>query len=275
MRGLPSQPGLRMKVLMKRIVLLLSGLVLLAGCRYIPSSTSPSPTRTIARPDCSVGGTTQNISIAPHVEIVVYLPPCYDLQTRQPYPVLYLLPGFSGTAHDWFDAGLDKAADAAILNGEIAPFLIIGTPDAYDDLDARVVYQTILPYIESHFPAAADRRCRAAAGGSYGGAAAYHLALKHPELFSSASIFGNGAALGEEDSIRAWLDATPKNILPRVFVNVGESDTYMLQRAQVLIPILEAGGVAPVDIFSPGGHDYPYWLSNFPAYFRFLAQDWR
>jgi enterochelin esterase-like enzyme len=258
---------------MKRNSFLLMGFVFLAGCRMIPGLSLP--TRTIAKPACTSGGSTRTVSVAAHLEIVIYLPPCYVPQSKHLYPTLYLLPGFSGTAHDWFNSGVEKLADAAILNGDIAPFLIVGAPDTFDDLDARVVYETILPYIEDHYPTAADRRYRAAAGGSYGGAAAYHLALKHPDLFSSAGIFGNGAARGEEDSIRAWLAATPKNIKPRVFINVGESDTYMLQRAKVLVPILEAGGVAQVDIFSPGGHNYAYWLGNFPAFFHFLAQIWR
>ncbi len=244
-----------------------------AGCGY--RSHPAAPTRTIIQPACKQAGTTHPVAVAPHVEIVLYLPPCYDPQTKSPYPVLYLLPGFSGSDRNWFDAGADKAADAAIFSGEIAPFLIAGTPDTFDDLDARVVFETILPFLESHYPVARDRIYRATAGGSYGGAAAYHLAFRHPELFSSAGVFGNGAALGEEDSIRAWLDEIPKAIRPRVFLNVGNSDGYMLQRAQALIPILDAEGIYHVDVFSPGGHNYAYWLGNFPAYFRFLARDWR
>jgi enterochelin esterase-like enzyme len=244
-----------------------------AGCRY-PSHPAV-PTRTIVQPACDKSGTTQPVAVDPHVEFELYLPPCYDPQTKSPYPVLYLLPGFSGSDVDWFNTGVDKVADAAILSGEIAPFLIAGTPDTFDDLDARVVVETILPYLESHYPVAKARIYRAAAGGSYGGAAAYHLAFRHPELFSSAGVFGNGAALGEEDLIRAWLDEIPKALRPRVFLNVGQSDGYMLQRAQALIPILDAAGIPHVDVFSPGGHNYAYWLGNFPAYFRFLAQDWR
>jgi enterochelin esterase-like enzyme len=260
-------------MLIKRNFISLMALLFIAGCRNVPVSSIP--TRTIAKPVCETSGTTQPVSVAPHIEIVLYLPPCYDPQSKHPYPVLYLLPGFSGTGHDWFDTGLDKVADTAILNGEIAPFIIAATPDTFDDLDSHIVYETILPNIENHYPVAKDRRYRAAAGGSYGGAAAYHLVFKHPDLFSSAGIFGNGAALGEEDSIRDWLAAIPKNIRPRVFLNVGQSDSYMLQRAQVLVPILNAGDISLVDIFSAGGHDYGYWLSNFPAFFHFLAQDWR
>jgi enterochelin esterase family protein len=257
----------------KRNLLFLPAFLLMAGCRIFPMASAP--TQTIAQPACETAGTTKPVSIATHVEIVLYLPPCYDPQSEKPYPVLYLLPGFSGTDHDWFSAGADKTADASILAGEIPPFLIAATGDTFDDLDSRVVFETILPYVESHYPVAKDRRYRAAAGGSFGGAAAYHLAFRHPELFSSAGIFGNGAALGEEESLRAWLAAIPKNNRPRVFLNVGQSDAYMLQRAQILIPILDAAGISHEEIFSPGGHTYAYWLTNFPAYFRWLAQGWR
>jgi len=247
--------------------------LLLAACRSAPSS--PSPTHTIAKPACETAGSTQPVAIAEHVEIVLYLPPCYDPQPENPYPMLYLLPGFSGSGHNWFDTGADKAADASILAGEIPPFLIAATEDTFDDLDSHVVLETILPFLESNYPVAKDRRYRATAGGSYGGAAAYHLAFRHPELFSSAGVFGNGAAFGEEDSIRAWLAAIPKENRIRVFLSVGQSDTYMLQRAQALIPLLDAAGIPHSEIFTSGGHAYSYWVSNFPAYFRWLSQDWR
>jgi enterochelin esterase-like enzyme len=257
----------------QRNFIFIPAFLLMAGCRINP--VAPAPTNTIAKPACETAGTTQPVAVAAHVEIVVYLPPCYDTQPENPYPVLYLLPGFSGTDHDWFDAGADKAADASILAGEIPPFLIAATGDTFDDLDSHVVFHTILPYVESHYPVAKDRRFRAAAGGSFGGAAAYHLAFRRPKLFSSAGVFGNGAALGEEDSIRAWLAAIPLDLRPRVFLNVGQSDAYMLQCAQTLIPILDAAGISHVDVFSPGGHTYAYWTGNFPAYFRWLAQGWR
>jgi enterochelin esterase-like enzyme len=147
--------------------------------------------------------------------------------------------------------------------------------DLFPDLDALVVTDKILPYVEEHFRARAERRYRAAAGGSYGGAVAYHLAFKRWDLFSSAGIFGNGAAAGEEESIRAWLAAIPVEEKPRVFINVGESDTYMLERAKALLPLLDEAGIAHAEIFSPGGHSGDYWVGNFPAYFRWLASEWR
>jgi S-formylglutathione hydrolase FrmB len=104
---------------------------------------------------------------------------------------------------------------------------------------------------------------------------AYHLAFKRFDLFGTAGVFGNGAGAGEEDSIRAWLAAIPAAGRPRVFLNVGEGDTHMIRRAQALLPLLDEAGIRHMEIFSPGGHHYDYWVNHFAAYFRWLAEDWR
>jgi enterochelin esterase family protein len=214
------------------------------------------------------------VKIGPSTEIDLYLPPCFDLDADGLYPVFYLLPGFGGSPSDWFDAGLASIADELVLAGEVPPFIIVTTDDSFDDLDATFIVQQIIPYIESHYHASPLRQHRAVAGGSLGGASAYHLAFKTPELFGSAGIFGNGAAVGEEDEIRSWLEEISETERPRIFLNSGEGDTYMLGRAQVLIDLLDEAEIEHTEIFNVGNHTYAYWLSNFPAYFRWLAQDW-
>jgi enterochelin esterase-like enzyme len=248
-------------------------LPLLSGCAAAPITSSPTRTPTV--PACTTPGVTQWLRLDAETEIGLYLPPCFDEQATRSYPVLYLFPGFSGSNRDFLGLGADAMADALILDGEVPSFLIVTTEDVFPDLDGQVVVEKILPYIESHYRAGADRMHRAAAGGSFGGAVAYHLAFKRPDLFASAGIFGNGAALGEEESIRAWLAAIPAKERPRVFLCAGESDTYMFERARVMIPLLDEAGIAHNEIFSPGGHTGEYWTNNFPAYFRWLASDWR
>ena len=207
--------------------------------------------------------------------VYVYLPPCYDAQPDRHYPVIYLFPGFGGTNYDFFGAGANRIADALILTRETLPFIIVSTGEIFPDLDAQIVTVKILPFIEERYRTRPERRFRAAAGGSFGGAVAYHLAFRQYDLFGSAGIFGNGAAAGEEDSIRTWLAAIPAGKRPRVFLNVGESDTYMLERAKILIPLLDEAGIPHMEIFSPGTHSGDYWVGNFAAYFRWLSMDWR
>jgi enterochelin esterase family protein len=242
-----------------------------AGC----ASATIRATPTLAPMACRDSGTVQTVDVDTTTRINVYLPPCYPLNPDQRYPSLYIIPGFSGTEDSFVGSGTERIADKMILGAEIPPFIMVGVGELFYDIDAAVVTEKIIPYVDAHFRTRPQREYRAAAGGSFGGAVAYHLAFRRYDLFSSAGIFGNGAGVGEEESIRAWLAAIPEGMKPRVFINVGEGDTYMYDRARILIPILDDYGIAHAEIFSPGGHSGEYWVSNFAEYFRFLSMDWR
>jgi enterochelin esterase family protein len=246
---------------------------LAAGCALAP--ISPTPTAAATDVPCTEAGTVRRVAIDSTTDVFVYLPPCYDSPPDHRYPVVYLFPGFGGTNHDFFNLGAANIADELIQSRQTPPFLIVTTADIFPDVDARIVTETILPYIEANYRARPERLFRAAAGGSFGGAVAYHLAFKRYDLFGSAGIFGNGAAAGEEGEIQDWLAAIPKDARPRVFLNVGEGDTYMLERAKVLVPLLDEAGILHEEIFSPGGHAGDYWVSNFAAYFLWMSSDWR
>jgi enterochelin esterase-like enzyme len=249
-------------------------MLLLSSC--IPLTATPAQTvvLVITTPTCTSPGTTQLLDVDSTSHLALYLPPCYDPQAAIPYPVLYLLPGHGGRAQDWDMVGLASYADPAIQSGEIRPLLIVMTDDFFGDISIDTIKGTLIPYIESRYPASRESRYRAIAGWSRGGAAAYLLAFQHPELFSSAGVFGNGLVSGQEDEVRAMLKTIPEDLKPRVFLNSGEDDTYMLQQARLLIPLLDEAGIEHAEIFGPGGHDGDTWLSNFPAYFRWLEAGW-
>ena len=88
-------------------------------------------------------------------------------------------------------------------------------------------------------------------------------------------IFGSGVITGEEDALRGWIDGTDTELQPRVFLNTGEEDPLMMERAIETIAILDEAGVENTAVFSSGGHDYGYWASNFAEYYRWMAQDWQ
>jgi S-formylglutathione hydrolase FrmB len=48
----------------------------------------------------------------------------------------------------------------------------------------------------------------------------------------------------------------------------------MLERAEVMIEMLDMYQIDHTELFTPGAHTYNYWVSNLPAYFEWLAQDW-
>jgi pimeloyl-ACP methyl ester carboxylesterase len=248
-------------------------LFLLTACTAMPAASVP--TGTPAEAPCSAPGTTQWPKADAGMEIGLYLPPCYDGRATRLYPAVYLFPGFGGSNRDWFAMGAAAIADRLIGSGEVPSFIMVATGDLFDDLDGSVVADAILPYVESHYHTRAQRAWRAAAGASFGGAVAYHLAFRRPDLFASAGVFGNGAALGEEDAIRGWLAAIPATARPRVFLCTGEGDAYMLGRARALVSILDGAGIEHAEIFGAGGHTGDYWISHFDSYLRWLAADWR
>jgi enterochelin esterase-like enzyme len=258
-------------------------LILLAGCigDISEPSAAPLPAATATLPAvCGDPGTTQRrVLNSPaqgyDYEYNLYLPPCYGEEQQKAYPVLYLIPGRSSNFQTWFNAGAARAADDLIHAREIPPFVIVATSDTDSDLNAELIHNDLIPYIEANYRIRPERRYHAVAGGSLGGVAAYRIVFSDPGRFASAGIFGNGATDGEEDRIRGWLAEMDETSKPRVFFNVGFDDTYMLNRAKVLIGILDEYQIPHTEIFSAGDHSYPYWVANLPEYLRWAAEDWR
>ena len=134
------------------------------------------------------------------VKYSVYLPEGYP-SSKQKYPVLYLLHGYSGDNSDWLHKGnLQRTADALIKKGKLEPTIII-MPDAgncyylnsangkwnYHDMFVK----EFVPAIEQLYRIKKENKFRAVAGLSMGGFGATMLALKNPELFGqSASMSG-------------------------------------------------------------------------------------
>jgi enterochelin esterase-like enzyme len=253
---------------MKPFLLSILAVCLLSGCASAPTAVTHAPFT------CIKPGTVQALKLKAVGGIGVYLPPCYDPQASRLYPVLYLLPGFGGTSTQWFDYGLATLTDKLILGNEIPAFMIVTTDNTYDHLKPDQIVTTLIPYIESHYRAGTARRLRSIAGGSLGGATAYLLTFQHPALFSSAGVFGNGLTIGQEAQDEVWLQAIPPSLKPRIFLNSGEQDPYMLQQAKALIPYLDKYKLPHTEVFTPGNHSNAYWLTNFPQFFRWLAQDW-
>jgi len=204
----------------------------------------------------------------------VYLPPCFSVDSEERYPVLYLVPGRSSAPDTWFNPGLAEVVDNLILSGEIPSFIIVTTENIDSDQMAETIYHELIPAVESQYPIVGDRRHRAVAGGSLGGIAAYRLAFRYPDTFFSAGIFGAGAISGEEQQIDEWLSAMTDANRIRVFMDTGDEDILMLDRARVMKSILDEAGIENQLHVGHGGHNYAYWVSNFEVYLKWMTRDW-
>ena len=127
----------------------------------------------------------------------VLLPEGYDPQTRDPYPVLYLLHGCCDDYKSWSDKTdleeITAGKRVLIVMPDGHPFGWYsnwfnngaGGPPRWEDYHVG----ELIRWVERTYPVRSDRQGRAIAGLSMGGFGTMSYAARHPDLFSSASSF--------------------------------------------------------------------------------------
>ena len=232
-----------------------------------------SPTVTCTQPGEVISLAIDSASRGYSYRIALYLPPCYAGQADA-YPVLYLIPGRGSGPSAWFSAGANTIAAEVILAGKLQPFLMVATGTTDGDPQGEAITNEIIPYIEKHYRVLAGREHRAVAGASLGGIAAYRLVFQHPEIFSSAGIFGSGVVSGEETAFQSWLTALESETPVRVFLACGSQDVLMQERARITAALLETAKIPYVYEVIEGGHDYATWATGFDQYLQWLSRGW-
>ena len=127
----------------------------------------------------------------------VYLPPSYGSSPNKKYPVLYFLHGLFEDETRWSTRGqTDQIMNRMIAEGKIGEFIVAipyggtsfytNTRDGSEKWEDALVTEFI-PLIESSYRISVTRATRGISGTSMGGYGALKIAMKHPDLFGSAS----------------------------------------------------------------------------------------
>lgn len=152
--------------------------------------------------------TFQSEAINGQVSYLIYLPPGYDKDKDQRYPVVYWLHGRGGsqTGASQLASRLDKAIKA----GKASPMIVVGvngmrTSSYVDSADGKmpvqsVIVKELIPHIDATYRTLATREGRIIEGFSMGGAGAAKIGFKYPELFGAVSILAG--ALHDLDSTK-------------------------------------------------------------------------
>jgi len=137
---------------------------------------------------------------SPDRPVTIYLPPSYDTQPDQRYPVVYLLHGAGASNSDWTGGYLgnikvmmDRLVDATSLQE-----MILVMPSAqtryitawYTNSPVAgnwedFITHDLVQYIDDTYRTLAQAGSRGIGGHSVGGAEALRLATKFPKVFSS------------------------------------------------------------------------------------------
>ena len=137
-------------------------------------------------------------------DLLVWLPPGYEQNTQQRYPVLYMQDGqnlfdplTSTFGMDW---QVDETADSLIRLQKIDPLIVVGiyntnlrsreySPNDTGSAYMKYVVQTVKPLIDNTYRTLPDRDHTATGGSSLGGLISFMLMWEYPDIFSKAACF--------------------------------------------------------------------------------------
>jgi len=175
----------------------LHAVVFVLAIGALPSSAKSSwnnpPTRT--PPDVR-HETFRSAALKTDVGYNVCLPPQYDKDSKQRFPVIYYLHGYEGNESSFFDYA-KYWRDAVKKFGPVILVFVNGGETSFfcDSPDSTVPGETLLmkeliPHIDQKFRTVANANGRSLHGYSMGGFGALKLAFKFPETFNSAVAYG-------------------------------------------------------------------------------------
>jgi enterochelin esterase-like enzyme len=226
---------------------------------------------------------------------MVYLPPSYETQTKQRFPVLYLQHGGGEDETGWIRQGrANVILDNLIAEGKSKPMIIVmaygyakragqpapvvGPPTSPDRARAMQemfsafeddLTQALIPFVDKTYRTIPDRENRAMAGLSMGGMQTFQITLKNLHTFSHIGGFsgaGGGMAGTPLDLKTAFggalADAAAFNKKARlVWVGIGTKEPErMYQGVNGFHQTLEKAGITHVYYESQGtDHEWQTW----------------
>jgi len=241
---------------------------------------TPTPVNCLAQGGQIEKGSLETELLRLPLNFRVYIPPCYDLNEKQHYPVLYLFHGQSYTDDQWDRMGVDEVADRLIADGQIPPLIIVMP---YDRLGgqptetkfSQAITEVLLPHIDRTYRTLPDRAHRAVGGLSRGAGWAVHFAISEWELFGALGAHSVAVFHTDAQRMRAWLGQIPEDQYPRIFVDIGDKDRPEIMRSTLWFEdLLNLYDIPHEWRLLSGYHAEEYWKANLEQYLRWYTQGW-
>lgn len=211
----------------------------------------------------------------------VYTPPNYDPKAKKPYPVLYLLHGWSDDASGWTSVGqAHLILDNLLAQGKIKPMVVV-MPLGYGDmafvhdhgvwnqpetvehnvsLFEKALLTEVMPQVEATYKVSRKREDRAIVGLSMGGLESLRIGLSHTDQF--AWVGGFSSAVHSLDSLEAIKGLDPKTAnLKTLWIACGVDDALITPNRS-FIDFLKSKKMPVTQIETPGRHTWSVWRDN-------------
>ena len=219
--------------------------------------------------------------------MMVYLPSGYD-QSRQRYPVLYLLHGTGGDETVWLEQGhAAQVLDNLIATGKAEPMIVV-MPNGHTDTPAapgmgpdnneqptfahkqwmegtfEQSFNDIVRWVDKNYRTRDAKRYRAIAGLSMGGYHSLYISANQPDDFGYVGLFS--AAIGRMDQGKSKIydDLEAKLVAqfkqrPRLYwIGIGNKD-FLYQDNAEFRQLLDKNRLRYTYHESGAGHEWANW----------------
>ena len=219
--------------------------------------------------------------------MMIYLPPGYE-QSRQRYPVFYLLHGSGGDETVWLEQGRTaQILDNLIAEGKAEPMIVVmpnGNVDeaASSDMSAlgnvqptfahkhwmdgmfEQSFKDIMTWVDNNYRTRAAKRYRAIGGLSMGGYHSLYISANQPDDFAYVGLFSPAISRMDQgkcpiyDNLEAKLIAQFKQ-RPKVYwLGIGDKDFLYKDNAEFR-KLLDKNRLRYTYHESGAGHEWANW----------------
>jgi enterochelin esterase-like enzyme len=219
--------------------------------------------------------------------VAIYVPPDYDRNPNQRFPVLYLLHGGGDSEEGWVRLGHAPEIEENLLaQHRTVPMLIVmpygdtpGDATTFESIEAfgRELFGDVFPLVEKNYRVVANRDNRAIVGFSMGGGQSFTLGLRNRDKFAWVGEFSAGAfgmkGFDLEKQVPGFLKdpAALNQQMKLLYLGCGTEDTRYPAHTQ-MNELLTKDGIHHEFHDTPGEHEWRAWrhlLADFmPKLFR-------
>lgn len=206
---------------------------------------------------------------SPDRNVTIYLPPAYNENTNQRYPVIYLIHGFTGTNRLWTGSGylgsinIKNITDAMIKEEKISPMIIV-MPNArtrylgpgHKNGPVMGNWETffteeLINYVDSNYRTLPQAASRGISGHSGGGFVAIKYGMLYPEVYGA--VYGMSSCCLDFEKI--YLNDLRDRMLR--IIEFDEMKDFDSQNWLTQTVVQMAADVAPNPDTSPFLADFP------------------
>ncbi len=233
-------------------------------------------------------------SLSKERRITIYTPAGYE-NSKEKFPVLYLLHGMGGDEEAWIALGRTaQILDNLIAQGKARPMIVVMSngnasqqaapgeastgmhkpnmmlPNTMDGT-FETSFPDIISFIENNYRVIAEKKGRAIAGLSMGGFHSLHISRFYPNTFDHVGLFS--AAIMPDQQVKSkvydkfdeTLSQQQKNGYKIYWIGIGKTD-FLYQANADFRKKLDSIGMKYTYLETEGGHTWTNWrtyLSEF------------